>query len=91
MAAARILKRFLPAFGSLQNDQVFYVFRLVCTHEDVAKVGLGVADGSMDYEALLAWVRVRLLIVSFVLLVALRRYITYSPDGNGTSAGTPSK
>ncbi len=30
---------------------------LVCTNEDVVKVGLGVADGSMDYEALLAWVR----------------------------------
>ncbi len=30
---------------------------LDCTNEDVVKVGLGVADGSMDYEALLAWVR----------------------------------
>jgi len=30
---------------------------LDCTNEDVVKVGLGVADGSMDYKALLAWVR----------------------------------
>lgn len=31
--------------------------RLDCTNEDVVKIGLGVADGSMDYEALLAWAR----------------------------------
>ena len=31
--------------------------RLDCTNEDVVKIGLGVADGSMDYEALLAWMR----------------------------------
>ena len=31
--------------------------RLDCTNEDVVKIGLGVADGSMDYEDLLAWVR----------------------------------
>lgn len=31
--------------------------RLDCTNEDVVKIGLGVVDGSMDYEALLAWVR----------------------------------
>ena len=31
--------------------------RLDCTNEDVVKIGLGVTDGSMDYEALLAWVR----------------------------------
>ncbi len=30
---------------------------LDCTNEDVVNVGLGVADGSMDYKALLAWVR----------------------------------
>ncbi|MGN1349457.1 MAG: type II toxin-antitoxin system death-on-curing family toxin [Anaerovoracaceae bacterium] len=30
---------------------------LDCTNEDVVKIGLGVADGSMDYEALLAWVQ----------------------------------
>ncbi len=30
---------------------------LDCTNEDVVNIGLGVADGSMDYEALLAWVR----------------------------------
>ncbi len=30
---------------------------LDCTNEDVVTVGLGVADGSMDYEALLGWVR----------------------------------
>ncbi len=30
---------------------------LDCTNEDVVQVGLGVADGSMDYEALLDWVR----------------------------------
>lgn len=30
---------------------------LDCTNEDVVKAGLGVADGSMDYDALLAWVR----------------------------------
>ena len=28
-----------------------------CTNEDVATVGLAVAAGEMDYEALLAWVR----------------------------------
>lgn len=31
--------------------------RLDCTNEDVVHIGLSVADGSMDYEALLAWVR----------------------------------
>lgn len=31
--------------------------RLDCTNEDVVKIGLGVADGSMDYETLLDWVR----------------------------------
>ncbi len=30
---------------------------LECTNGDIVEVGLGVADGSMDYEALLAWVR----------------------------------
>lgn len=29
---------------------------LDCTNEDVVKIGLGVADGSMDYEAPLDWV-----------------------------------
>ena len=28
-----------------------------CTNEEVAEVGLAVAAGTMDYEALLAWVR----------------------------------
>ena len=31
--------------------------RMDCTHEDVARVGLAVADGSMGYEELLDWVR----------------------------------
>ncbi len=31
--------------------------RLDCTNEEVVEIGLGVANGSMDYEALLAWVR----------------------------------
>ncbi len=31
--------------------------RLDCTNEEVVEIGLSVADGSMDYEALLAWVR----------------------------------
>ena len=31
--------------------------RIDCTNEDVVRIGLGVADGSMDYDALLAWVR----------------------------------
>lgn len=31
--------------------------RVECTNEDVASVGLGVADGSMSYEDLLEWVR----------------------------------
>ena len=31
--------------------------RLDCTNEDVIHAGLSVADGSMDYEGLLAWVR----------------------------------
>ena len=31
--------------------------RLDCTNENVVKIGLGEADDSMDYEALLAWVR----------------------------------
>jgi len=30
---------------------------LECTNEDVVQAGLGVADGSIGYEALLAWVR----------------------------------
>lgn len=28
-----------------------------CSNEDIVRIGLGVADGSLDYEALLAWVR----------------------------------
>lgn len=28
-----------------------------CSNEDVASAGLAVADGTMDYDALLAWVR----------------------------------
>lgn len=31
--------------------------RLDCTNEDIVEIGLGVASGSMDYEALLTWVR----------------------------------
>ena len=31
--------------------------RLDCTNEDIVHVGLSVADGNMDYEALLDWVR----------------------------------
>ena len=30
---------------------------LNCSNEDVIRAGLGVADGSMDYDALLNWVR----------------------------------
>jgi death-on-curing protein len=28
-----------------------------CTNDDIIAIGLGVADGSMSYEALLEWVR----------------------------------
>ena len=28
-----------------------------CTNEEVASVGLSVADGSMDYEKLLDWIK----------------------------------
>ena len=31
--------------------------RLDCTNEEVVHVGLSVADGSMDYDALLAWIK----------------------------------
>ncbi len=31
--------------------------RMKCTNEEVATVGLAVADGSMDYQALLDWVK----------------------------------
>ena len=31
--------------------------RLDCTNEDVVHIGLSVADGSMDYETLLTWIR----------------------------------
>ena len=31
--------------------------RLDCTNDEVVEVGLAVASGAMDYEALLAWVR----------------------------------
>ena len=31
--------------------------RLDCTNEDAVKIGLGVADGNMDYEALLGVLR----------------------------------
>ncbi len=31
--------------------------RLECTDNELVDVGIHVADGSMDYEALLAWVR----------------------------------
>lgn len=31
--------------------------RMGCTNEDVAQVGLAVADGSMGYDALLEWVK----------------------------------
>ena len=31
--------------------------RMDCTNDDVAKVGLAVASGKMDYDALLQWVK----------------------------------
>lgn len=31
--------------------------RMTCSNEEVARVGLAVADGSMEYEGLLDWVR----------------------------------
>lgn len=31
--------------------------RIDCTDDDIVEAGLAVASGSMDYEALLAWVR----------------------------------
>jgi len=31
--------------------------RIDCTHEEIVDVGLSVAAGTMDYEALLEWVR----------------------------------
>jgi len=31
--------------------------RMECTNDEVAQVGLAVASGSMDYEALLSWVK----------------------------------
>ena len=31
--------------------------RLDCTNEEVVHIGLSVADGSMDYDALLAWIK----------------------------------
>ena len=31
--------------------------RLDCTNEEVVHVGLSVADGSMDYDALLLWIK----------------------------------
>lgn len=31
--------------------------RLDCTNEEVVHVGLSVADGSMDYDALLIWIK----------------------------------
>ncbi len=31
--------------------------RLNCTNEDVVEAGLGVASDTMDYEALLRWIR----------------------------------
>lgn len=31
--------------------------RLDCTNEEVVHVGLSVADGSMDYDALLSWIK----------------------------------
>lgn len=31
--------------------------RLDCTNEEIVVVGLGVASGEMDYDALLQWVR----------------------------------
>ncbi len=30
--------------------------RMVCTNEEVARVGLAAADGSMKHEELLAWI-----------------------------------
>lgn len=31
--------------------------RLDCTNEEVVEIGLGVADGSINYEGLLSWVK----------------------------------
>lgn len=31
--------------------------RIDCTNEEVVHIGLSVADGSMDYDALLAWIK----------------------------------
>ena len=39
--------------------------RLDCTNDEVVEVGLAVASGAMDYEALLAWVRAHRVCPSF--------------------------
>ena len=31
--------------------------RVECTDEDIVRAGLSLADGSMDYEKLLDWIR----------------------------------
>ncbi len=57
----------IKVWKSIQNKRIgVYVMltfleingiRLDCTNEDIVQIGLGVADGSVDYKALLAWVR----------------------------------
>ncbi len=33
--------------------------KLDCTDEDIVRAGLALADGSMSYEGLLEWIRLR--------------------------------
>jgi len=35
--------------------------RLQCTDEEIVRTGLSLADGSMDYDKLLAWIRERVM------------------------------
>ena len=38
--------------------------RLQCTDEEIVRAGLALADGSMDYDELLVWVRERIMPLS---------------------------
>ncbi len=59
----------MPLLRNLQNDQVFKGkgasssstdyngIRLEASNDEVAHAGLSVADGTMNYEDVLAWVK----------------------------------
>ena len=53
LTSRKVSITYIPMLTFLEVNGI----RLDCTNDEVVEVGLAVASGAMDYEALLAWVR----------------------------------